>query len=464
MKMPLFGSGECTKESNSSRYISTDLPCAKILTTQKKNCCKQKDLPFILNVASIYNSKTSGGDDEQIQGVSDYVKEFESYHTGVLDDHNNTHIHTNTKKGKYMIGLVDKYNSTVPLVIHQEKKFTPVPSSVPRVIYMVNDIPRIQIPMHRYVTVTGNKSTAVFRDIELFRHKPNTRGFENILGIIEGKSFLKIDIPLVFTEPMTDFFLLEDITSSMLEIGRGLGRNNAQDTILYFQFRTKTLHKRLIQVTLDSLGFSNISSGAIVEENIRGYTISVEVKEVRGTSVACILKVISDASIISEKESTSEILDLVATDFITFEETSVRKYLEDDVKNMVIFENNNKPHLTNITDLKTSMEEGIVYACREVNEKLFQDPSNVESETELFNARRVGTIAGYINADQLRDAMKIAGGDNSSRIFYLTDPVKNVPTVISKRVYDGEDDLVSSNHCQVGSEGGVFDVLHVNIV
>ena len=461
--MPLFGSKDCTKESNSRRYISNDLPCQKILTNKSKSCCKQKDIQFMHDVASIYDSKTSDEEDEQIQGVSSYISEFSSDHATEIDDSPETHIHMATKQGKYMFGLVEKYQSTVPLVIHQENKFKSVPSSIPRVVYIVNGVSKMEVPMHRYVTVSGNKSTANFRGIELFIHDSKSREFEHLLKIIEGNSFLKINIPFVFNESMTDFFLLQDITSSMMKIGRALARNGALDTILHFEFQTSTLHKRLIQVTLGSLGFTDTPAGAIVDEKVPGYTIEVEIREMRGKNVAVILRTFGEKSSLEEKESTSEILDLKATDFISFEEVSIRDYLEQDVRNMVLLEHDNKPHLTNADDLNTSMEEGIVYECKEANERLLQDASNVVSDVELFNARRLGTLPGYIIAEQLRDAMRLSGRD-SSRIFYLSKPVKSIPAVISKRVYDGEDDLVSANHCQVGAEGDVFSVLNVKIV
>jgi len=461
-EMPLFGSKECTKESTSEKYISTDLPCTKILTTQKGSCCKQKDLPFLLHVASIYDSRTSESDDEQLQGVSDYVKEFESYHEGVSDDTENTHIDMSTKKGKYLFDLVGKYHSTFPLVVYQEKKFKPVPMSTPRVVYISNNVSKMSVPMHKYVTIVGRGSTVEFSKIELFVHDRKSREFEQLLKTIEGNSYLKISIPLVFSEPMTDFFLLQEVTSALLEIGRNLAKNGSSDTILHFEFQTETLHRRLIQVTLDSLGFENTPVGVIMEETVPGYTLSVEIREIQGKNVAAILRTIGDETSLEEKEMTSEILDLTAVDFISFEEISVRDYLEQDAKNMVLL-SNGKAHFTNVDDLKTSMEEGIVYECKEANERLFQDPSNVLSDVELFNARRIGTLPGYIIAEHLTDSIRLSSGGESSRIFSLHEHTREIPAVISKRVYEGEDDLVSANHCQVGAEGHVYSVFIVKI-
>ena len=458
MRIPTFFNTDCKKESNETRYVSDSLPCVNVLTNKRGACCKQDDIQFMNNVVSIYDSRTNGEDNDNIEEISEYLVEFD--HTSNVEDPSNIHIHMNSKKGKYLLDRIEEFQPALPIMIHSEKKFNTVPMSSPRVIYVVADIPRIQVPMHTFVTVTGTNSSASFRDIELFKHGDGSIEFERVLKAVEGKSFVNIDVPLVFRESMTDFFLLEDLTTSMFRIGNALVKGHYADTILRFEFMTESLHKRLIQVTLDSLGdFVPTADGVILDEG----RISVEVLSLGGRKVACILKTKSKPVEMSQVEKTSELLDMTSVDFITFEDISVRDYLQKDPKNIVLFENNNKPHLTNIDDITVAMEEGIVYACKEANGHLSQDPSNVDSEIELFNARRIGTISGYIVNDHIRHAIRLASDDQSSRIFYLSESTRGVPAVISKRVYEGIDDLVSANHCQVGAEGSVFNVLTVKL-
>jgi len=147
----------------------------------------------------------------------------------------------------------------------------------------------------------------------------------------------------------------------------------------------------------------------------------------------------------------------MATDIITFEEMSVEYYLQQDSKNMVLFESNFKPHFTNMDDLKVAMEDGIVYACKEVSTRLTQPLSNVEIETELFNARRIGTLSGYIDAKNLKSAIQSVS-TGSSRMFFITEGFRNIPAVISKKVFNQMDSLVSANHCQEGAEGSVHNI------
>lgn len=455
MRIPTFFNTECQKESDAKRYVTDSLPCTSVLLNKRGACCKQDDIQFMNNVVSIYNSKTKGEENDAIQDISDYMIEFD--HTSNVEDSDNIHIHMGTKKGKYLLERIEEFQPDLAIMIHMEKNFYPVPMSSSRVIYVVENVKKIHVPMHKFVTITGTNSSASFEDIELFKYENGSIGFERVMNVIEGRSFLKIDVPLVSNQQLTDFFLLEDITSSLLKIGEALIGGNRLDTILRFEFMTETLHKRLIQVSLYSLGFSPTSDGAIIEEG----NVSLEIRAIDGRRVACILKTNTSVIDISKIDKTAKILDMTAVDFITFEDVSVRDHLKNDPDNIVLFENTDKPHLSNIKDVKVSMEEGIVYACKEANGHLTQDPSNVDSDIELFNARRIGTISGYIVNDQLRHALKLAEDENSSRIFYLSESTRGVVAVISKRVYEGMDDLVSANHCQVGAEGSVFNVLSV---
>jgi len=108
-------------------------------------------------------------------------------------------------------------------------------------------------------------------------------------------------------------------------------------------------------------------------------------------------------------------------------------------------------------DLKVAMEDGIVYACKEVSTRLTQPLSNVENETELFNARRIGTLSGYIDAKNLKSAIQSVS-TGSSRMFFITEGFRNIPAVISKKVFNQMDSLVSANHCQEGAEGSVHNI------
>jgi len=153
------------------------------------------------------------------------------------------------------------------------------------------------------------------------------------------------------------------------------------------------------------------------------------------------------------------LMNSMATDIITFEEMSVSAYLEQDAKNMILFESNFKPHFTNIDDLRVAMEDGIVYGCKKVSTRLRQTLSNVDVKTELFNARRIGPLSGYIDAKNLKSAIHSVQEGLSSRMFLITESVRDVPAVISKKVFNQMDDLVSANHCQAGAEGSVHNVI-----
>lgn len=129
----------------------------------------------------------------------------------------------------------------------------------------------------------------------------------------------------------------------------------------------------------------------------------------------------------------------VSTDIITFEDMTVEKYLGENKNNMIIFESSFKPHFTNNDDLGVAMEDGIVYGCKKVSTRVIQSPENVDTGTELFNARIVGPISGYINANNLISAMEAVKHGQSSRMFLIKENVRTVPAVISKKLFNNMD-------------------------
>ena len=142
---------------------------------------------------------------------------------------------------------------------------------------------------------------------------------------------------------------------------------------------------------------------------------------------------------------------------------TVKKYLEENSSNMILFESNLKPHFTNKDDLRVAMEDGIVFGCKKVSTRVIQSPDNVETGIELFNARRIGPIPGYINAKKLTYSIQSVESGNSSRMFLITEKTRSVPAVISKKLFNDMDSAVSANHCQAGAEGDVHDIVEFTV-
>ena len=462
-------SKQCDKKSDATTYYAKDGPCT-FLSNKKGNCCEQVDIKFMTDVSEIYTSRSAGVDNAKLQDILSYVEEFHNFeHSSVY------HVGIDMKKRKdsELLNLVQEFRPDIGINIFFTKSsgFIKLPSNLKRVVYVVDGIKNIELPFHKFTMIQqlGRDSSISFSDLPLFKNHIESPGFEDMVNNIRGLSFISIDAPFVFSQPTNDYYVISNIVGSLFDIGRSLISKKGENTKFTFSFRSETMTTRFIQILLrDDDSFEPVSFGVLSIEEEGDSKIKIEIRAERGR-VICELStttVTVELPVLTRKKFRTQILNSEAMDIITFEDMSVRKYLQDDPKNMVLVESNNKPHFTNSDDLQTSMEEGIVYACKEANERLFQDAENVETELELFNSRRIGTLGGYIKADQLRSAMALSSneGDSSTRLFYISGPLKQIPAVISKRVYDGYDDLVSANHCQVGAEGGLFEVLHITFV
>lgn len=444
-------SKKCT--SDEQTFHSKERPCIDGLTKKGRfnNCCSQTDIKFLEGVATIYLSRSNSRFDTELENVLSYV---ERYHNFVFST-DYVDVHLNSKKGRYMMTLAEMYESTVPLILYQTKDtgFKSAKISSRKVIYIVHDLDNIDAPLHKYLSIQGINSTVNFNSLKIFS-RPGSVEFEDVLDTIKGKSFLRIAVPLKFDGVATDFYFLSTIVSSFIQLGKALV--GAGDTETTFHFETMhAMSKELVRTVVDGidLEFEHNDQGSLYEERIDDELMTIEISSPPGRGLVFLLKTthVQEAVQLDEISMKPEdVLKKTATDIITFEEKTVEDYLKEDPKNMVIL-SDQAVHFTNEDDIAVAMRDGIVYACKAANGHLLQDASNVESDVELFNSRRIGTLGGYIIADHLR-----AATGAQSRIVKLSYSIKTVPTVISKKVYHGQDDLVSANHCQPGAEGGVF--------
>lgn len=146
----------------------------------------------------------------------------------------------------------------------------------------------------------------------------------------------------------------------------------------------------------------------------------------------------------------SPIFSKTAMDMISLEQITVMEHLRAGPRNFVIRQGDFY-HFVNTKDILSHLEDSTVFMCKKIGGT---NPSNVEIRVELFNTRKISTIHGYITLNSLRDAM-VNVLDKNIRIFDLSPSIKRVSAVTSKLYYQGRTDMVSSLHCQEGSEGEV---------
>ena len=147
----------------------------------------------------------------------------------------------------------------------------------------------------------------------------------------------------------------------------------------------------------------------------------------------------------------SEIFDKTSMDMITLEEITVLEHLDSSPQNFVIRQGEFY-HFVNVQNIMEHLEDNTVFPCLRVGGS---NPSNVDVTIELFNARKISTIFGYFLIESLMDAMKGVIQKNV-RIYDLSPPTTNVTAVVSKLHYQGRTGMVSSLHCQEGSDGPVY--------
>ncbi len=160
--------------------------------------------------------------------------------------------------------------------------------------------------------------------------------------------------------------------------------------------------------------------------------------------------------ILSEKAI--DVLKMSGFDAVMQDDITVLEFLQDDARNIVIVDGK-KIHLVNVRNIENYMEEAIVFACREVGHFA---PSNVETDIELYNARKSGVIiSGYLTASSVREATREAVRSNK-RIYTLSETIREIPAIVNQMVFQGRSDMVSADHCQEGAGGIVRDLVNLN--
>jgi len=165
----------------------------------------------------------------------------------------------------------------------------------------------------------------------------------------------------------------------------------------------------------------------------------------------------------SKKVNLNPIFEEKSMDMISLEEKSVIDFLREDLFNFIIVQaisGKNFVHFVNVKNIFENIEDGTVFPCNEVGTVSI---SNVDSKTELFNARRISTIYGYLDMNSFLEALENVTKKNK-RIYFLDSiEEQSVKAVVSKLHFQGRTGMVSANHCQGGSEGNVFNLVEFKV-
>lgn len=162
----------------------------------------------------------------------------------------------------------------------------------------------------------------------------------------------------------------------------------------------------------------------------------------------------ADAALRARTDARSQsrlgILSAQGMDMLSLEEKTLFEYLNEDARNFVIKQDRNY-HLVNSRDILRNLEQATVFACRQVGSP---NASNVDMSTELFNARRMGALTGYIEMESMRRALHKVSAHNT-RVFMVSDPVRSVAAVVGMLFYEGRRNMVGAEHCQAGADGDI---------
>lgn len=151
------------------------------------------------------------------------------------------------------------------------------------------------------------------------------------------------------------------------------------------------------------------------------------------------------------------IMHLVGTDH-KLEEMHVDEYLKDDPLNFVVLERNNV-FFANLRRLDQNLVKGTLLECIIIDGDN-RGPSNVKTLDEMFNARHMAAIFGYIPMSSMKRAMEHIHAQ-TVRVFRLSKPIRHMGSAVSRDIFDDQADITSGLHCQEGTGGQLKSMIPV---
>lgn len=186
--------------------------------------------------------------------------------------------------------------------------------------------------------------------------------------------------------------------------------------------------------------------------------MATRARAARATRVAAIrarFGIQSDHELLREVTAPPSILELSGFDAVMQTDYTVKEYLNDDDHNIVLLEGD-KVHFTSTEAISVTMKDATLFACHKVG----HGGDNINFDIELFNARRLGTLSGFLKMESVREAQVLAV--RGVRIFKMT-AVQFKVAAVAGRAFIDDREMVSVEHCQAGGGGDVRGLLAVRL-
>lgn len=427
----------CKPNPGSKIYKSK---CSDLVYEKSGPCCVQRDLGFIKSAVRIYENRSIGGSDKELEKMKKFLLEsrmdisgrnvdIDSYENGIIlaelleeyaPDYDKikvryeiTTFSINEKAHRYVF---DNYDVTMDL----------------------DGILSFKVPYGKKIKIQGDVSSSV----NIYSHPLLT------IGTIDSSETKDVVKSLIGGKTKIDVNMDSDVN----EIDEIL-TNNSSSNLAVLLARGDLLKESTCVLKSDAIAGGELKRAHAAKNGDWRVEIGFTNNITEGFELYMKVDKVEENVELESVQKCSTILDQEAMDMLMHTETTGRDFIEQDKNNFVIIQPSGSLSLVDFTTIDFN---NVFYECTETTNNVLTgpDPKIVITDVDLINARSFGSW-GYMKASELKAMVK------SGQQVFESSLDKKALSFTSRGVFLGEEDMSSASHCQPGQDGEIMSLKKV---
>lgn len=441
----------CKPNPKSKEYKSK---CSELVSKKKGLCCVQKDLVFIRSAVNIYNMRTSDVIDPELESMKRFIDAKEMDTEIVLID-------VSSKNGEILTKMISEYRPKDIVVVFSVSDFKL--SNIHKDIALkydtvisLNNVSAFDVIPGRNLIIDGENSRVSLNNHPIFQ-------IPTLKSIGDSRLSSSVSSLLIPGNTSGSTTVNIPISNDSDELEMLFDENEMQeaaDIILSFTTRLDESNN-VYTYRLDAPGLPNIPIVKNVYSENESWSVTIDASNNEDSlSIKLVVSLkgseVEDATLETVSMEESDVMKKVSTDLISLEEVSVKEFLEESEKNIVIIEPDGSASLVSSDGIDF---ESIFFECKEAIDDIIRGPSdeNVISSVKLLNGRHFGSW-GYYSVAEIKKAAEMKERILSSSLD------RRAVSITSRGVFLGTESSVSASHCQSGQDANIMKLKIVKII
>lgn len=427
--------------------------CSELVYQKKGSCCVQRDLVFINSAVNIYDMRSSDIiNDPELESMKVFITEKDMDKELVFIESN--------RNGEILTNMILEYKPKDIVVVFpfSDFKLSDVQKDIALrydTVINLKNVSSFEIVPGRNLIISGTNSRVSLSNHPLFQIATykliGDSRLSSSIGslLIPGNTSGSTTVNIPIDNQNDDIELLFDKDELQKAADIILSASNTFDNsenVYTYRLDAPGVLGNPIDVNVFSENETwSVTIDAYNNDDSLGVKLVVKLKGQEE----------EDAELKTVLMKKSDVMKKVAIDLISLEEVSVKDFLEENEKNIVIVEPDGSVSLINSSGIDF---EAVFYECKEAIDDIVRGPSdeNVITTVKLLNGRHFGSW-GYYSHAELKKAAEMKERILSSSLD------RRAVSITSRGVFLGTESSVSASHCQTGQDANIMNLKIVKL-